>query len=129
MFQRSLHSRIWSFNAGVIDNCINRYVLSITSRFSEINICFVSYVTSTSLNQTLMIFMWRGHDLRLLRSQIVGMLATAKRTGTNIPNIPKGIRDPCCQQPRLSKWPRVQSANLGWWDKWPQAIWHQLANL
>ena len=112
MFQRSLHSRIWSFNAGVIDNCINRYVLSITSRFSEINICFVSYVTSTSLNQTLMIFMWQGHDLRLLRSQIVGMLATAKRTGTNIPNIPKGIRDPCCPQTHPPKWPRVQSANL-----------------
>ena len=53
--------------------------------------------------------MWRGHDLRLFISQIVGMLATADRTGTNIP---KGIRDPCCQQPHLSKWPRVQSANL-----------------
>ena len=35
--------------------------------------------------------MWRG-TLDGLRSQIAGMLATAKRTATNIPNIPKGIR-------------------------------------
>ena len=42
--------------------------------------------------------MWCGHDLRRPRSQIARMLVTAERTGTNIPNIPKGIRDPCCPQ-------------------------------
>ena len=65
-----------------------------------------------SLSFSHSLLMWRGHDLRLLRSQIAGMLATAERTGTNIPNIPKGIRDPCCPQTHPPKWPRVQSANL-----------------
>ena len=59
-------------------------------------------------------WMWRGHDLRHFRSEIAGMLATVDRTGTNIPNIPEGIRDPCCSQTRPPKWPRVQSAN---WTK------------
>ena len=86
-----------------------------------------------SLSFSHSLLMWRGHDLRLLRSQIAGMLATAERTGTNIP---KGIRDPCCQQPCPSKWPRVQSANLSRCSKstrligqMAQAIWHQLASL
>ena len=42
--------------------------------------------------------MWQGHDLKRPRPQIAGMLATVDRTGTNIPNIPKGITNPCCQQ-------------------------------
>ena len=45
--------------------------------------------------------MWRGHDLRHLQITNcwnAGMLATANRTGANIPNIPEGIRDPGCSQ-------------------------------
>ena len=41
--------------------------------------------------------MWRGHDLRCFKITNcwnAGMLAIVNRTGTNIPNIPKGLETP-----------------------------------
>ena len=45
----------------------------------------------------------RVMTLDVFRSQIAGMLVTVDRTGTNIPDIPEGIRDPCCSQTRPPK--------------------------
>ena len=66
------------------------------------------------LGSLYLVLMWQGHDLRRFRPQIAGMLATVDRTGTSIPIIPEGIRDPCCSHTRPPKRPRVQSVN---WSK------------
>ena len=65
--------------------------------------CYPTLKFIYNIDSWCLLLMWRGHYLGRLRPQIAGILATVDRTGTNIPNIPKGIRDPCCPQTRLPK--------------------------
>ena len=80
--------------------------------------------------------MWWGHDLRLLRSQIAGMLATVKGLGITFQTFQRGLETPAVnsrahQSDRGSNQPICHGAVRapGRWDKRPQAIWHQLASL